>query len=46
MFVCVARTGQRWTVKTDTNTAGPGRTVSDNAAGAVREAIDRLRDRR
>ncbi|MDF3302941.1 hypothetical protein [Streptomyces tropicalis] len=46
VFVCVARSGQRWTVKTDTNTAASGHAVSDVAAAAVGEAIDRLRDRR
>ncbi|WP_435059670.1 hypothetical protein [Streptomyces sp. bgisy060] len=46
VFVCVARSGQRWTVKTDTSTAAPGHTVSAPTAAAVSEAIDRLRDRR
>ncbi|MEU1077741.1 MULTISPECIES: hypothetical protein [unclassified Streptomyces] len=46
VFVCIARSGQRWTVKTDTSTAAPGHTVSDVAATAVSEAIDRLHDRR
>ncbi|MFD7958963.1 hypothetical protein ACFV4X_36495 [Streptomyces ardesiacus] len=46
VFVCVARSGQHWTVKTDTSTAAPGHIVSAPAAVAVSEAIDRLRDRR
>ncbi|MFI9772853.1 hypothetical protein ACIHJG_39355 [Streptomyces sp. NPDC052415] len=45
VFVCVARSGQRWTVKIDTSTAAPGHT-SAPAVAAVSEAIDRLRDRR
>ncbi|MFI5867103.1 hypothetical protein [Streptomyces sp. NPDC051546] len=46
VFVCIARAGVRWMVKTDTNTAAPGHLVSARAGAAVREATDRLRDRR
>ncbi|MFD7861612.1 hypothetical protein [Streptomyces sp. NPDC059783] len=46
--LCVARSEQRWTVKTDTSTstAAPGHPVSAPAAAAVSEAIDRIRNRR
>jgi hypothetical protein len=43
--VCVARSGQRWTVKADTFTA-PAHVVDEAAAAAIREAAIRLiRDR-
>jgi hypothetical protein len=45
VFVCVARSGQRWTVKADTFTA-PDHMVNEVAAAAIREAAMRLvRDR-
>ncbi|TJZ95848.1 hypothetical protein [Actinacidiphila oryziradicis] len=45
VFVCIARSGQRWTVKADTFTA-PAHVVDEVAAAAIREAAVRLvRDR-
>ncbi len=45
VFVCIARSGQRWTVKADTFTA-PAHVVDEAAAAAIREAAIRLiRDR-
>ncbi|MEU0946844.1 hypothetical protein ABZ379_29475 [Streptomyces canus] len=42
VFVAIEREGQRWTVKADALTAGPGHSVDEAANEALRAAIVRL----
>ncbi|MFG3189722.1 hypothetical protein [Streptomyces omiyaensis] len=42
VFVAIESQGERWTVKADTLTAGPGHTVDDVVADAARDAVLRL----
>ncbi|WP_211363011.1 hypothetical protein [Streptomyces phaeoluteigriseus] len=42
VFVAIERQGQRWTVKADTLTAGPGHTVDARVGDAARDAVRRL----
>ncbi|MFE4621536.1 hypothetical protein [Streptomyces mirabilis] len=41
-FVAVEEQGRRWTVKADTLTAGPDRTIVDSTYDAIRAAVIRL----
>ncbi|MFE9674431.1 hypothetical protein ACFYO5_09945 [Streptomyces sp. NPDC006259] len=42
VFIAIESQGQRWTVKADTLTAGPGHVVDAGVGDAARSAIDRL----
>jgi hypothetical protein len=46
VFIAIEREGQRWTVKADALTAGPGHTVDDAVNDALRAAVIRLVDER
>jgi hypothetical protein len=46
VFVAIEREGQRWTVKADALTAGPGHTVDEAVNDALRAAVIRLVDER
>ncbi|MGW7646900.1 hypothetical protein [Streptomyces bobili] len=42
VFVAIESQGQRWTVKADTLTAGPGHAVDADVSEAARDAVRRL----
>ncbi|WP_330347676.1 hypothetical protein [Streptomyces sp. NBC_00582] len=46
VFIAIEREGQRWTVKADALTAGPGHTVDEAVNHALRAAIISLVDER